>query len=496
MSEVFLRDPAAERAVVASVLTYGADAYLDVADIVTSKTFTIDSNQLLWACLEHVFKEESPASVDYPTILSAAHSLGLSKTIENSTEQTHIRGLLNMPVAQTTGRKMAGKIRRLEIARLYDAQLEQGRARLQALTGDESIDKIISTAEEPIFDLSSLLTNTVSSGPRLMGEGASEYIQHLMDNPREMMGIPTGIKGYDRAIGGGLRVNSLDIIAARLKCGKTMLVDNTALHIAGKGNIPVFNLDTEMSWEEHLHRIIANLAGIQTVDIETGKCGFKDIPKKKVLDAADRLKQMPYYYECLIGRQFEEALASMRRWVTRTVGLDANGKAKPCVIIYDYLKMLSADFASKDMQEHQALGFITSALKNFMGRYSVPCLCFAQMNREGIDREDSGAVAGSDRIAQYATSLTFYKWKSDEERAEADDEHVKYTHKLIPIVSRHGAGLSEGDYINIQAEYSMARITEGPTRNELLRGASADRNPQGVVVDWQEEDDEDGVSFE
>ncbi len=489
--DVPFRDVAAERAVIASVFNYGADAYLDVADIVTTKTFTLDTNQLLWACFGHIFQsEEASSKVDYPTILSAAHSLGFQKTFEKSGEVQHIRGLMNMPVAQDTGRRMAGKIRRLEIAKLFDRQYEQGRARLQALTGDEPIDRIILTAEEPIFDLSSLLTDTVSSGPRLMGDGAREYIQFLMDNPREMMGISTGLKGYDKAIGGGLRPNSLDIIAARLKVGKTMLVDNTALHISGNERIPVFNLDTEMSWEEHLHRIIANLAGIQTVDIETGKCGFKEIPRKKALDAADRLKQMPYYYECLIGRQFEEALASMRRWVTRTVGLDENGKARPCVIIYDYLKMLSSDFASKDMQEHQALGFITSALKNFMGRYSVPCLCFAQMNREGIDREDTGAVAGSDRIAQYATSLTFYKWKSDEEKAEATGENAKYTHKLIPIVARHGAGLAEGDYINIQSEYSMARLTEGPTRNELLRGSSADRQPQGFVVSPGEDDDE------
>jgi hypothetical protein len=39
--------------------------------------------------------------------------------------------------------------------------------------------------------------------------------------------------------------------------------------------------------------------------------------------------------------------------------------------------------------------------------------------------------------------------------------------KLIPIVSRHGNGLSQGDYINMLGEYEVGRIKEGPTRNNF-----------------------------
>jgi replicative DNA helicase len=479
-----LCDPAAERAVIAGVCSHGSDSYLDVADIVTTRTMTIDSNQSIWACIKHIFDNDNHASIDYPSIMSAASSLGLSAVFDRDEEQKHLRAVMNFPVKQENVRRLAARIRRLEIARLLTGQLDEAKKNVCAISGDEPIGNIISLAEGPIFDFSSLLTNT-NEGPQLMGTKAREYAQFLMDNPRQMMGISTGLSKYDESIGGGLRVNSLDIIAARAKTGKTFVTDNVGLYIAGESKIPVFNLDTEMSREEHQHRVLSILSGVEIRDIETGKCGKNDLSRQQVLDAADKLSSMPYWYECIIGKPFEEVMATLRRWVTRTVGLDDNGKAKPCVIIYDYLKMMSGDFVKGDMQEYQALGFITTALKNFMGRYSVPCLCFAQLNRTGIDGEDESSLSGSDRIVHYCTSLTYYKKKADEERAEAAafPGGQQFTHKLLPVVSRHGEKMEDGDYINIRADYKRGRIIEGPTRNELARGIGVKNQPQGIIID-------------
>jgi replicative DNA helicase len=424
--------------------------------------------------------------------MSAAKDLGVKTLLEKPSEKEYLRAIMHMPVHTENVRRFAARIRKLEIGRLLNGQLDLAKQNIAGITGDEPIDEIIAKAEGPIFDFSSLIASEAGGAVSLMGEGAEEYLQYLMDNPREMMGISTGLARYDRAIGGGIRANSVDIIAARPKVGKTQLVDNIGLHVAGKVGVPTFNLDTEMTKEEHLHRIAGNLAGVAVYDIETGKVGVRDHDRRKVLEAAKQLKAMPYYYQCIIGSQFEDVLASMRRWVTRTVGLEPNGKAKPCVVIYDYLKMMSADFLSGDLQEYQALGFIATALKNFMGRYGVGCLCFAQLNREGIDREDTGVISGSDRIIHYCTSFSIYKWKSDEERAEPG-EASKYSHKLIPIINRHGEGLKAGNYINIQSNYRQGRVTEGPTRDELASTAQSPSVQGGGIVIENTNDQE--VSF-
>ncbi len=346
------------------------------------------------------------------------------------------------------------------------------------MTGDEPVDQILAMAEGPVFDLTSLLTGSDQSGTRLMGDGAEEYATHLMDNPIEHVGVSTGMAGYDRAIGGGVRANSVDIIAARPKEGKSQLVNNIGLHVGGQG-VPVLNLDTEMSHEEHMNRTLAALAGVDVRDVETGRCGRDAKDREKILAAARRLREVPYHYECIIGKSFEEVLSGMRRWVTRTVGLDSDtGKAKRCVILYDYLKLMSADFLSGDIKEYQALGYVMTALKNFMARWAAGCVCFAQLNRDGIDREDTDVVSGSDRIIHYCTSFTIYKKRSTEELVEAP----QYSHKLVPIVSRHGGGLAAGDYVCVQTDYRRGRVTGGPTRYQLSGLGGQNQGGSGLLA--------------
>ena len=63
--------------------------------------------------------------------------------------------------------------------------------------------------------------------------------------------------------------------------------------------------------------------------------------------------------------------------------------------------------------------------------------------------------------------LLYLKKKSDEEIAEDGDDIGN--RKLVPVVSRHGAGLEEGDYINISMKGDIARIKENKTRNEIKK---------------------------
>ena len=70
------------------------------------------------------------------------------------------------------------------------------------------------------------------------------------------------------------------------------------------------------------------------------------------------------------------------------------------------------------------------------------------------------------------TSFSIFKVKSDEEQAEDRSHGLKkaYNRKLVPILSRHGGCLDDGDYINIMMDGQFARLTEGPTRNEIANG--------------------------
>ena len=63
------------------------------------------------------------------------------------------------------------------------------------------------------------------------------------------------------------------------------------------------------------------------------------------------------------------------------------------------------------------------------------------------------------------TSFSIFKNNSPEELAE--DGPNAGNRKLVPIVSRHGAGLVDGNYINMSMQGEYARLTELKTRNEF-----------------------------
>jgi hypothetical protein len=247
-------------------------------------------------------------------------------------------------------------------------------------------------------------------------------------------------------------------------------------------------LDTEMSKEDHINRIIANLSTVPINTVSTGKFSKSAIEKEKVSAAAVKLKDIPYSYISIAGKPFEETLSIMRRWIVQKVGFDENGRTNDCLIVYDYLKLMTSDSIGSSLQEFQVLGFQITSLHNFCVQYDCPCLSFVQLNRDGITKESTDVVSGSDRLIWLCTSFSIFKDKSDEEIAEDGVENGN--RKLVPLVSRHGPGLNDGDYINMSMKGDVSKIDEGVTRNELKK--SGNQDSQGFMVD---EDKNESIPF-
>lgn len=465
-----LSDIAAERGVLASIMHQGYPAYMEAKTLgITPDTMHDTASQAVMAVFEKLLEDTPGGVVDVPTIFSAATSMGLDSLLGKD-GLLYLRSLRNFPADQSNVRPLAAKVKRLEIARSLDAQLESAQRALEGITGDEPLAEILGLAEHRILDFAASI-DSISEGSRPMHDGARAYIMGLMDAPRDRAGMSTGFSRWDEAIGGGVRPNSVDIVGARLKTGKTFMVDAVADHVSGTLGNPCFNIDTEMLQEEHLHRVIARMSGVSIRNVETGQAGLDRLKREKVENALGRLERMPYEYECVAGKGGDAILSSIRRWLFRKVGFDSNGYAKPCLVLYDYLKLTDASSIKHNIAEYQALGFIMTALKNLMARYRVGCMAWVQLNREGIDNDSSSSFAGSDRIGWLATSLTILRKKTPEEVAVAPSPDGKrYTHLLRPIDCRHGPGLDEGDYINVHTDYAHGRMEEG-TRHHESQGA-------------------------
>lgn len=460
-----LVDHTAERAVLAGILRHGIEAYLDVADILSVSTFIVDSNEVLFACIKHLVEKKDVERFDIPSILSASTELGFGNFFSKKDEITHLKSIQSLPILLCNVRRFAAKIRKLEIARLLNDTLDETKEKLLDLTGDEKLAHILGIAEESIFDFTSLLNDTENI-PQKLFANVGDRLDYLRQNVREQVGISTGYKRYDYAIGGGLRPGTVNIIGARPKVGKTLLADNIGIHITKKLDIPVLNLDTEMRREDHQDRSMAMLSRVRIHDIETGKFSRNEQDMHRLIQQAKEVKDLSYYYQNIGGMPFEDQLSVMRRWVAKEVGLDDTGKANPCVIIYDYIKLMTTDDVSRDMSEFQLLGFMMTGLHNFALRYDIPFLGFVQLNRDGITKESSDTASGSDRIIWLCSNFTIYKRKSDDEIAMDGSKHGN--RKLVPVLARHGEGLNDGEYINMIMKGAYGQIEEHLTNLEIL----------------------------
>lgn len=460
MIEDKLTDVGSERAVLAGLIQHGMDGYISIADLITESSFGHLNNQIIFKCLKNIFDKDQ--KVDVASILSSATNLNLSDSINTPQELKYIKSLFDFPINKDNIFHFSIQIKKFEFARKIKKLTSQISKDVDDISGNESINDIIQILENPVTEF--LREDDGGESPVKIGENVKEYVDFLIDNKCDIIGIPTGFKTFDEAIGGGLRRKCVDLVAARPKVGKSVFADNVALHVASK-NIPVLMLDTEMGKEDHLNRLLANISGIPINEIATGKFASDKEKYEKIQDAIDLLSKIPYNYISVAGKPFEQILNLIKRWVIHDVKTDDSGKTNNCIIIYDYLKLMSSSSITNNIQEYQALGFQITSLHNLCVNLDIPCLSFVQLNRDGITKESTDAVSGSDRLIWLCTSFTIFKTKSTEELAE--DGPNAGNRKLVPIVCRHGAGLDDGDYINMNMQGSYAKLVELKTRNQF-----------------------------
>jgi replicative DNA helicase len=462
-------------------MQHGKDCFLEVDLFVNEDSFTLDYNKVLYKCLILAF--ETSDNVEYTEILSAARTLGLDELINDNAVIKHIKSIKNTPIRIENIPEHAKRLKRLEFARKLQEGARDIYRNISKINGEESSAHILSLAESPIQDICLSFMREDDLAPKTIGQDLQDYIEHIKNLTGESIGIPTGLSAFDGAIGGGLRRKCVDLIAARPKTGKSCLADNIALNITDNYNIPVLMLDTEMSTEDHWNRMLANLSSIEINEIASGAFTAHEENKDAITMAAMKLEDLPYYYMSIAGRPFEETLSIIKRWLLKTVGYDENGRLNDCVVIYDYLKLMTSENINSNLAEFQVLGFQITALHNFMVENDCPCLAFVQLNRDGITKETTDVVSGSDRLVWLCTSFTIFKDKSEEEYA-ADGPSCG-NKKLKPVVCRHGPGMEDEGYICLQMDGGIAKITELGTIREIKRNAN--NNQQGYVE--QEADD-------
>lgn len=463
-----LQDAGMERAILAGITTHGADTFFDVEDIVNVQDFYWICNQEFFKILSHLVHQENTKTFDIPSIQAAAKILGYNDFASGGKHSEYLEAITDeISSSKENIRSLVVAVYKLSLARRGYLAAATVQKNLKKITGAEDVDSIIGQIEEPIFEFTGKImaqgTNVVSLGQRF-----KKVMTALSETPQDIVGLPTGFLAWDNAIGGGLRPATVNVIGARSKRGKSFICMNIARNLAENG-IPVLYLDTEMTSDTQLHRLTSLVSSVELNHVETGQFVNNQHEAEALWSCQEHIENLPIDHFSVAGLSPHAIISIARRWLSKTVSFNDSGAAKPCLIIYDYIKLMSDEAFKHHLQEYQLLGFLMTALHNFAVKFKLPILATVQLNRDGVEREGAETISGSDRVLWLCSNFTILKQKSQSELNE--DPPSNGTKKLIVTDTRYGSGMERGEYINIIDNLSVGRLTEGPLFSQAIQNS-------------------------
>lgn len=181
----------------------------------------------------------------------------------------------------------------------------------------------------------------------------------------------TGIAPLDRVLNGGLRGGKVYGIAARPSVGKSALARSIGLHVARLG-VPVLLLSQEMPEDEVADCTIAQLGGIPSDRLQTGK--LSDSDWGAMTEAVDLASRLPFY----VDDQGALTITDIRNKARLVKGLG-------CLIL-DYLQLTGS--TQKAANRNNQIEEVSRGMKALAMELGIPVVALSQLNREVESRRD------------------------------------------------------------------------------------------------------------
>jgi len=427
---------------------------------ITSDDFYFEENSILFSILDYLIKQQNVKKITKADVLQASKhytkNIDLVSSIYDKVKDAGYIDTSNVETyklevkSASVKRKLLKRIKALD----KDVRVSDGKDIMVLL---EDMEKNISDFMKEVN-----IANTYKS--------LSQYAENFIEEKSQQdgfNGFTSSYEEYDKAIGGGFRLGSVNIVGGRPKNYKSTMAINIAVNLAVDYNIPVLYLDTEMSDNEQMSRILSKLSGVSFYDIDTGNFSKSSTKMQKVKSASKKFSASNLFYtDEVVGLDIYGICSIIKNWLYREVGIDENGHAKQkCLVIYDYLKMTTGEKISFSMKEFQVIGEKLSYLKDMAKKYRFAAFVPVQLNRSANEKIDDSVFAMSDRLAWFCDNISVIQFKPLGEIL-ADGENVG-NYKLKPVSVRFGPGMDEDDYINLHVYGDRSLITEGKTARKV-----------------------------
>lgn len=328
----------------------------------------------------------------------------------------YLEAIKNQPVAPNT-LLFVEHIKQASARRAIYEQAEKVKHKALKDT-DSDMNEFLGGVENDFRDIA--IEYQVAQDVHKLGDGIADRLKARLLRPQDVIGLKTGWTPFDKA-SLGLIDGELTIVGARSKVGKSTVLLNWCHKICVEDKIPTLYIDTEMYKEEQEDKLLSIISGVPHSEIRNGMFGKDTINGKAVdkikaiQDASAKLKDAPFYHVYLPNFTLEKISALARKYQIE-FGVQ--------LIVFDYIKLPSSN-ANLGDKEYQALGYLTSGLKDLAGMLKVPVISAVQLNRGAVGKEDitEADIAGSDRILFLANRVCFFRFSTEEERAYTGASH-------------------------------------------------------------------------
>lgn len=244
---------------------------------------------------------------------------------------------------------------------------------------EDDAEKVLAVAEALIYKISE---NNESSELAHISNATVEVMERIEKAYSEsgsQGGLKVGFKNLDEATN-GFMPGQMIVLAARPGCGKTSFAMNMVTNIASRKDskevIAVFDL--EMSAVELVFRMMSNVAGIDSRDIQNGLENKEGLDK--VWLAQDVLKNSNVYIDDSAMITCEQIMSKCRRLKAQKGRLD--------FVVIDYLQLISPSSNTASRSKNEQVGEISRFIKLLAKELKVPVLILSQMSRNIDNRDD------------------------------------------------------------------------------------------------------------
>jgi replicative DNA helicase len=369
------------------------DALTTVIDILTPKSFYLDTHKEIYEAIVILFNNSEP--VDMRTVVNQLRKNGklefaggsyyiaelTSKVSSASNIEFHARIVTEMAIKRELI-KVASEVHH------------------EAYEDTTDVFELLDKTESSLFEITNAnIRKNYDSMTSLMAKAIKE-LDERKNHKDGLTGIPSGFTALDR-VTSGWQKSDLVIIAARPGMGKTAFVVSALRNAAVDFDHAVAIFSLEMSSVQLVNRLISAEAQLEGDKIKRGN--LADHEWQQLIHKTNKLSTAPIFIDDTPALSILELRAKCRR-------LKAQHDVQ--LIVIDYLQLMSGDSSKGMGNREQEIASISRALKGIAKELEVPVIALSQLSRAvetrgGDKRPQLSDLRESGSIEQDADMVMF-----------------------------------------------------------------------------------------